>query len=147
MITNADNIIKRIKTTVDIDSGEKIDYIVAGEIVEHLENPVDFLKEINRIYSGYVRRIVVTVPNILYYQYMLWALKSLEHNNTDHKYWFTPYTISKVLTCAGMRVSEILFVGNRHSLIQRMIHAFLRNNMIISVSLICIADLQESTTD
>ena len=142
MITDADAIISKIKTIVDNDNNQKIDYIIAGEIVEHLEDPINFLKQINNIYADYVECIIVTVPNILNYRYLSYAMKSIECINTDHKYWFTPYTISKVLTIAGMKVNEIMFVGNRKSIIQRVINCTLKNKLIISDSLICIAYLQ-----
>lgn len=142
MITNSDDIIAKIKTIVDNDRGQKIDYIIAGEIIEHLEDPVNFLKQINKIYADYVKCIIVSVPNILNYQSLLYAMKSVECINTDHKYWFTPYTVSKVLTMAGMKVNDIIFVGNKKSIIQRFINCTLKNKLIISDSLICIAYLK-----
>lgn len=33
-----------------------------------------------------------------------------EQINTDHRYWFSPHTIAKVMVRAGIRPEEVLFV-------------------------------------
>lgn len=52
---------------------------------------------------------MLTVPNALGLIYMSMALnEGCENINSDHKYWFTPYTIQKVLYSAGYETEEII---------------------------------------
>jgi hypothetical protein len=78
------------------------DVMLLGEILEHIPNPVQFLSDIRQKYSGTVREIIITVPNALRISNFINAFKGFEANNTDHKYWFTPYTILSVLVCSGL---------------------------------------------
>lgn len=78
------------------------DSMIMGELVEHIDNPVEFLSAINKKYAPYVNELVITVPNALsianFYQA---TRKNTERINTDHRYWFTPYTLNKILLRAG----------------------------------------------
>jgi hypothetical protein len=94
---------------------EKWDYIIAGEVLEHISNPVQFLEKIKSNYSGIVDKIVITVPNILCENRLKSAQKGFEIINTDHRYWFTPYTILKVVFDSGITPISIDF-KNRMSL-------------------------------
>lgn len=119
------------------------DYMVAGEIVEHLNDPVGFLRDLNRLYHESVERIIITVPNVFYYQFMLFAAKRMEHINTDHRFWFTPYTICKVAACAGMEPEEMLFPGvvAGHHKILKILFKYWNNPLITGNNIILVARL------
>jgi hypothetical protein len=76
--------------------------MVLGEILEHIPDPVTFLKQIRHKYNGIVERLVISVPNALRFSNFLSSLRSYEAINTDHKYWFTPYTVASVVATAGL---------------------------------------------
>jgi hypothetical protein len=88
------------------------DYIVLGEIVEHLDNPTSFLDKIRTHYGHKIKNIVITVPNAFKLKNFKNSLKNFEEINSDHRFWFTPYTISKILIKAGYKVDEILMCLN-----------------------------------
>ncbi|WP_063656179.1 methyltransferase domain-containing protein [Aliivibrio fischeri] len=88
-------------------SKEKFDYILLGEILEHVNDPVSFLKEIKIKFKGVCDKIIITVPNIACKSRFNDILNDVECINTDHRYWFTPFTLAKVLTCAGYLPLEI----------------------------------------
>ncbi|MEJ1237721.1 methyltransferase domain-containing protein [Chryseolinea sp. T2] len=90
-------------------ANNKWDYAILGELLEHIDNPVQFLSSIRTNYSGIIDRIVVTVPNAWTRITMRMAKSSVEMINSDHRYWFTPYTLAKVLYQAGMVTEEIKF--------------------------------------
>ena len=79
------------------------DYLVCGELIEHIDNPVSFLSTIKDKYASYIKNIIVTVPNSLNFSYIKKSFKTLEAINTDHRYSFTPYNISKILVISGYR--------------------------------------------
>lgn len=89
------------------------DYIVMGEILEHVDNPVAFLQQLKTKLNGHCRQILITVP------YAINAIvpgskrgTAAECINSDHRYWFTPYTLAKVMVMAGISPTELLFVDN-----------------------------------
>jgi hypothetical protein len=83
---------------------ESWDGMIMGELLEHIDNPVSFLKAVNEKYRSCVDELVLTIPNALslsnFYQA---TIKNVERINTDHRYWFTPYTIYKILGRAGYK--------------------------------------------
>lgn len=82
-------------------SDQKFDYLILGEVLEHTNNPVIFLKSIHEKFSNLVEKIIITVPNA----YDIASLNQLrfhkEFINTDHRFWFTPFTLAKVISQAG----------------------------------------------
>lgn len=88
---------------------EEWDYVILGEILEHVDNPVAFLKELVGRYSDNIRGLIVTVPNAFSLANFLKALSHKEFINTDHRYWFTPYTLGKVITRADLEVVKFEF--------------------------------------
>lgn len=53
----------------------------------------------------------MTVPNALSKINFELAQKNIECINTDHKYWFTPYTTIKVLNEAGYKLEQLIMCG------------------------------------
>lgn len=84
--------------------GKKWDYIVAGEVLEHIDDPVMFLKSIRAKYGSCTERIIITVPNALSYTNFRFGLRDIEMINTDHRFWFSPFTLIKVAMQAGIEV-------------------------------------------
>lgn len=87
-----------------LTEGSRWDYLLAGEVVEHIGNPVEFLAHIRQKYGPVTDRIIITVPNAWSYTSVRFALRNEEMINTDHRFWFTPYTLAKIATDAGIQV-------------------------------------------
>lgn len=94
----------------DIDLGnETWDYVILGEMIEHVDNPVDFLKIIRQKFQGKVKKIIITAPNVFNVFYAKYLKKNIEYINTDHRYWFSPYTLSKVAAISGFSNCELTY--------------------------------------
>lgn len=123
-------------------AGEKWDYLVLGEILEHIDNPVMFLRSICEKYHGYVERIIITVPYAFRLLNFKNVLKHKEFINSDHRFWFTPFTLAKVADRAGLKVESFEFVLSyklsKYSLINKFI---LRRYPAFRDTLILIAKL------
>ncbi len=91
--------------TPQLKEYQKWDVIVLGEILEHTDNPVEFLRSILEIYPE-VNELLVSVPNALRFQNFVFNLANVECINSDHRYWFTPYTLAKVCVRAGWAIGE-----------------------------------------
>ncbi|MDR2547874.1 MAG: class I SAM-dependent methyltransferase [Lachnospiraceae bacterium] len=81
--------------------GEVFDYILLPDILEHIPNPVFFLKSLQSNYGKYFNKVIVTVPNAFCEANHKWALENVECINTDHFYLFSPYTLAKCLYAGG----------------------------------------------
>jgi len=84
------------------------DYLLIPEVLEHIGNPVQFLADIKKQHSGRFKQVVITVPNAFSLDIMKQAVKGIETINTDHRFWFTPYTLSKVVHSAGLKPQKII---------------------------------------
>jgi hypothetical protein len=103
----------------------KWDYAILGEIVEHVGNPVEFLSRLRERYGKYIDRLIITVPNAWDLTNLIYLRHCREYINSDHRFWFTPYTISKVVYDAGYTVNEIKMVTS--GIRERWINRYLRN--------------------
>jgi hypothetical protein len=94
----------------EISSGQW-DYALFGEMIEHLGDPVSFLSSFRKKYGNNVKGFLISVPNI----YNRFNMKSMfryrEIINSDHRFWFTPYTIIKVLASAGFKPETMEFAN------------------------------------
>jgi len=88
---------------------EKWDFLIMGEIIEHLNNPIEFLKNIKKNYKNVIDKIVITAPNAFRYMNYQYAKKNQEIINSDHRFWFTPYTLAKIATEADLKIENFYF--------------------------------------
>ncbi len=85
------------------------DYMIFGEIIEHIDNPVAFMSQIREKYKGKVDKIIVTAPNVFNLLTINDIKKNNENINTDHRYWFSPFTLTKILIRSGFKNCELSF--------------------------------------
>lgn len=71
------------------------DVFVLGEILEHINDPALFLARLHSFFD-YEYTLIITVPNAFFLDNLKNVLGHFERINSDHRYWFTPYTISKI---------------------------------------------------
>ena len=67
-----------------------------------------FLQRFRENYGDVVEQIVITVPNALRAGNVKGAFRNTETINSDHRFFFTPYTIAKVACDAGFTPEQIL---------------------------------------
>ena len=79
------------------------DYAVFGEVLEHVGNPVNFLQSFISLYKSNIVRIIITVPNAFRAGNVKNILRCRETINSDHRFFFTPFTLCKVAWDAGLR--------------------------------------------
>ena len=78
----------------------RFDVVILGEMVEHLDSPVAFLRALRKCFN-YEHELIVTVPNAYFLENFENAINHFERVNSDHRVLYTPYTIAKVLSLAG----------------------------------------------
>jgi hypothetical protein len=85
------------------------DYVLLPEIIEHVSDPTLFIKEFLSIYSSVISKVIITVPNAFRAGNWKAAKESKELINSDHKFWFSPYTLQKITYLAGLELEQLLF--------------------------------------
>lgn len=98
------------------------DLAILGELLEHIDNPVSFLSSIKRNYAEILDKIVITVPNAWTQHTIKNALSSREVINSDHRYWFTPYTLAHVVERSGFMLEDVLFANRVPLTTTQLIH-------------------------
>jgi len=88
------------------------DFLVLGEILEHIDNPVDFLSKIKKNCPN-IKNIIISVPNAQSLTFAEGIKQNIEYINTDHRYWFTPYTLIKVMHQSKITLDKLLFVDRK----------------------------------
>lgn len=94
---------------IDLADDETWDYVILGELIEHVDNPVIFLQTIREKFRRKAKKILITAPNVLNIFCANYIRKNIEYINTDHRYWFTPYTLTKTAAMSGFANCEISF--------------------------------------
>jgi len=77
------------------------DLCLMADVIEHVGDVVSFLKSMK---EHRFRELAVVTPNA--FRLRNW-LGGGEVVNTDHRYWFTPYTLCKVLVDAGYEPTAV----------------------------------------
>jgi 2-polyprenyl-3-methyl-5-hydroxy-6-metoxy-1,4-benzoquinol methylase len=95
-----------------VDLGRKFDVVVAGELIEHLSNPGNFLENMRRhLEPG--GTLVMTTPNPFYPKRFAEVLfEGKARVNGQHVSWFCPQTLYALLSRAGYAQIEILPFNN-----------------------------------
>ena len=101
-------ILRRDAASLDL-SGipvEEIDVLVAGEFIEHIENPLAFMRAAKRQLDG--REMVLSTPNGACFANTLMGSIGREVQHPDHLHNFTYKTLNTVCLRAGFRSWEII---------------------------------------
>lgn len=113
------------------------DYLIMGELLEHVDNPVQFLSQLRDRYGRVVDKVVLTVPNAFALTNIREIIRNREFINSDHRYWFTPYTLAKVLVRAGLGI-EGFRLCETHRPSRRLDRFLLRRFPIMRESIVMI---------
>ena len=94
--------------------GRKFDVVVAGDLMEHLEDFASFLESCKR-HLNPGGSIIVSTPNPWWWRYILKSILSVEvANHPEHPCWLCPRTLRQLVSRHGMEVRDIRF-GSRYA--------------------------------
>lgn len=91
----------------DLPADVNYDLLVVPDVIEHVGNVAEFLMEVKQFSC---KEVVVTTPNALRLQNRM--LFSSELVNTDHRYWFSPYTLSKCIYESGFEINQFYYTDS-----------------------------------
>jgi hypothetical protein len=84
------------------------DLILCPEMLEHITNHQQFLLNLGRL-SHTGTTLIITGPNAFQLANFINALRGFESINSDHKYWFTFYTLSRMLATNGWKPEKLIY--------------------------------------
>jgi 2-polyprenyl-3-methyl-5-hydroxy-6-metoxy-1,4-benzoquinol methylase len=107
---------------------DRFDTVVAGELIEHLNSPGDFLScTAKNLHND--GRLIITTPNSFGYQYFSNRLLGREAINRNHTCWFDPLTLMQLAERYNFELEELGFlkgVGGIESVVTRVAPRFSR---------------------
>lgn len=89
-----------VMALVEIAGERPVEVVVAGELIEHLPRPLEFLAMLRETFPG--RELILTTPNATSLTNVLIALASRESNHPDHLQLFSFKTLNTLALRAGL---------------------------------------------
>lgn len=96
-------------TQADLPSLDGAEVIVCGEVLEHLSNPGHLLARIRAQVKDIP--LIVSVPNAFTDVALKHLAKGYENVNIDHVAWYSPRTLTTLLTRAGFTIRAFHWYG------------------------------------
>lgn len=99
---------------------EKFDVIIAGEMIEHLNNPGLFLSGIKRFMNDKTELVITTINAYCAMRFLIYCLRGKggfnEPVHPDHVAYYSYKTLSLILNRADLNVKKFCFydLGNEH---------------------------------
>jgi hypothetical protein len=85
-------------------------WVLLPDVLEHIADPISFLKGIKSAYPG--AKLLISVPNVYSYNKMKRVIfKNMEPNNNDHKTVFSIWSLNKTLVLADITPIENFYLG------------------------------------
>ena len=111
----------------DVDLSDTFDVIVAGEIIEHLNNPGLFLSGIKRFMNEETRLVITTINAYGAARGFIYAFRGKSGANEpvhpDHVAYYSYRTLKLLIERAGLNLIEFMYydIGNEHRPFSRRI--------------------------
>jgi hypothetical protein len=99
---------------------ETFEVIIAGEMIEHLNNPGLFLQGIQRFMNAETSLVITTINAYSAFRFLIYALRGRgginEPVHPDHVYYFSYKTLNLIVSRANLSVKDFYFydIGKEH---------------------------------
>lgn len=86
------------------------DVVVAGEIIEHIDNPAAFVSNM-AIHLNDQGRMLITTPHAFFFLHFLESIFSAGERrwNREHVSWYCPFTLENLLRRSGLEVEACYY--------------------------------------
>ena len=104
----------------EVQLDETFDVIIAGEMIEHLNNPGLFLQGIQRFMNAETSLVITTISAYSAFRFLIYGLRGKGGENEpvhpDHVYYFSYKTLSLIIERANLTVKDFYFydIGTEH---------------------------------
>ena len=104
----------------EVELDTQFDVIIAGEMIEHLNNPGRFLQGIKRFMNRETRLVITTINAYSGMRFLVYGLRGqggkLEPVHPDHVSYYSYSTLKLVLERHGFTIEKFMFydIGDEH---------------------------------
>lgn len=92
----------------ELDLPSDVELVVASELIEHLGNPLRFLKQLGRYLHRTEAHAIITTPNAYgWVGFLKMASRRREPTHPDHVLLYSPYTFAAALRGAGLELEHL----------------------------------------
>ena len=104
----------------EVDLNESFDVIIAGEMIEHLNNPGLFLQGIQRFMTPETKLVITTINTYAAHRFAIYALFGKKGVNEpvhpDHVAYYSYKTLKLLIERSGLKLSDFKFydIGPEH---------------------------------
>jgi 2-polyprenyl-3-methyl-5-hydroxy-6-metoxy-1,4-benzoquinol methylase len=100
------------------------DVVVAGEIIEHVDNPAAFVSNMARHLNDQ-GRLVITTPHVFFVLHFLESIFSSGERrwNPEHVSWYCPFTLENLLRRSNLEI-ESCYYFTRSRKLRRLLNIF-----------------------
>jgi SAM-dependent methyltransferase len=109
-----------LEKLVEVECNETFDVIIAGEMIEHLNNPGSFLSGIKRFMTRETKLMITTVNAYCALRFAVYGLRGKGGENEpvhpDHVAYYSYSTLGLLLERHGFNIDEFMFydLGDEH---------------------------------
>ena len=109
-----DNVVADIQEEIDCPQLiNNFELILLPEVLEHVANPGRFLTTLRKIcVLNNNAKLYITVPNAFSIESYIAAMNNFEYVHPEHYYYFSPRTLSKLLSDCGYRKIDLIFYAH-----------------------------------
>lgn len=118
---------------------KKFDVVVAGDLIEHLNNVGEFLESVKKHMTP-GSKLIITTPNCLSLSNSIEAFifGKIKYFNEEHTHWYDESTIKRQLENYNFSVEEISFiVHNPHFIEESRLRYLLKNLRFVLQVFVC----------
>jgi SAM-dependent methyltransferase len=124
-----------ITLSKELPEGVKADLVNLGDLIEHLEDPLDYMRRLHPwVNDGGV--VLITTPD-----YDRWITKAINIKPEEHLFYFTKDTLRKLLEAAGY---EVMHLGNttRFVKFRHLVHSSSSRPPLVRIPLVALVSLR-----
>lgn len=101
----------------ELSLNDKFDVIVAGEIIEHIDNCGRFLNSISNYFNENTI-LIISTPNASYYLFLIYYLFGYESIHPDHNYLFSINSLKQLLQKYNYKLEKMFIVFEKVNFIK-----------------------------
>jgi len=87
---------------------KKFDYIILGDIIEHLDNPGSALNNVKKLMNRKTR-LLLTTPNVFSYRNIKGFIFGRENVHPDHTFWPSYKTMIKLFSMSDLEMEDFSY--------------------------------------
>lgn len=108
---------------------DKFDFIIAGDVLEHMSNPGFFLKKVDSL-LGPKGKLIVAVPNAYSFNIIKYLTNKIEPTHKDHTFFFSVKSLSQLCSRYDLLPTKLIFTVQPKGQYEKPLYITIRNFLV-----------------